>query len=94
LGDDDTSNLFEERIESAFIVENDQVPTIDNQLLRLQRITADTFASLALNDSDAHDLVLLFSGGRWHGPSHAILHILHSVAVYFSTQKDRIKFAM
>ncbi|EYB98921.1 hypothetical protein Y032_0126g1305 [Ancylostoma ceylanicum] len=59
----------------------------------LQRLTLRTFHELIENrHNTTNDVVVFFSGGSWHAPSTAAIHVYHSAANYFSFSNDLIKF--
>uniref|UniRef100_A0A914XBW8 Thioredoxin domain-containing protein n=1 Tax=Plectus sambesii TaxID=2011161 RepID=A0A914XBW8_9BILA len=79
--------LTEERTSTAFKNERRQEET------RLLRVSAHSFDDVVLG-VDGKDVVVLLTGGRGHGHSQGVLHVVHSVAMYLSDLNDRIKFAM
>uniref|UniRef100_A0A1I7W3J4 Thioredoxin domain-containing protein 11 n=1 Tax=Loa loa TaxID=7209 RepID=A0A1I7W3J4_LOALO len=48
--------------------------------------------SFGTDVNSSEDIVVFFSGGNWHGPSAAIIHVYHSVAHYFHPFLKFIKF--
>ncbi|VDM41124.1 unnamed protein product [Toxocara canis] len=59
---------------------------------RIDATTAQRFSTDLLNASSSQDIVLLLSGGAWHGPSAAVFYVYHTVAYYFRPFEAMIKF--
>ncbi|KAJ1367027.1 hypothetical protein KIN20_027859 [Parelaphostrongylus tenuis] len=90
--------MSEEDGKSRFVKENDillEKPAAlrEKRIQVLERLTQRTFHSLIESQHNtSHDVVVLFSGGRWHSPSTIAMHVYHNTASYFSSSEDLIKF--
>ncbi|KAK6767290.1 hypothetical protein RB195_026516 [Necator americanus] len=83
----------EEDIVKRFDVRSESVHTRIRNEQVIQRLTLQSFLELIENRPNAtHDIVVFFSGGVWHAPSTAAMHVFHGVASYFSSSSDLIKF--
>ncbi|ETN85890.1 hypothetical protein NECAME_16597 [Necator americanus] len=83
----------EEDIAKRFDVRSESVHTRIRNEQVIQRLTLQSFLELIENRPNAtHDIVVFFSGGVWHAPSTAAMHVFHGVASYFSSSSDLIKF--
>lgn len=60
--------------------------------IKIEKTSSIRFRNDLFNSSAHEDVLLFFSGGSWHGPSAAVLHIYHNVAHYFKRFDAALKF--
>uniref|UniRef100_A0A0N5AQV7 Thioredoxin domain-containing protein 11 n=1 Tax=Syphacia muris TaxID=451379 RepID=A0A0N5AQV7_9BILA len=66
----------------------------NSRMKLVRKTTATRFSQDVLDMQSESDVVVLFSGGEWHGPSSSIFYVYHNVALYFKQFSNALQFFM